>query len=80
MEGFQDLAAYWTLPCEGFQGIAAGDPDIGRSMEEWDSVEYEKTLLYSQVTIAVIGCRDPFDKFSFCLPFEDELPHTIRAW
>ena len=73
MEGFLDMAAYWKLPCEEFQGIAIGDPDIGRYMEEWDSVEYEKAILYSQVAIAVIGCRDPNDRFSFCLPFEDKL-------
>ena len=74
VEGFQDLAAYWKLPCgEEFQGIPAGDPDIGRYVEEWDSVEYEKVILYSKVAIAVIGCRDPFEEFSFWLPFEDEL-------
>ena len=73
VEGFQDMAAYWKLPCEEFQAIATGDPDIGRYMEEWDSVKYQKALLYSQVATAVIGCRDPNDRFSFCLPFDDKV-------
>ena len=28
VKGFQDLAAYWKLPCEECQGIAAGNIDI----------------------------------------------------
>ena len=75
VEGFQDMEAYWKLPCRELnQEIPTGDPNIARYLEEWDSVEYKKAVLYSQVAIAVIGCRDPFEKFSFYLPFEDELP------
>ena len=77
VEGFQDMAAYWKLPCRELQaGIPADDPDIGRYLEEWDSVDYEKAILYSQVAMAVIGFRDAFEEFRFCFPFEDEIePH-----
>ncbi len=75
VEGFQDMEAYWKLPCREFNmGIPTGDPDIGHYLEEWDSIEYEKAILYSQVVVAVIGCLDPFQELSFYLPFEDELP------
>ena len=56
MEGFEDMAAYWKLPCEEFQGIDAGDPDIEHHVEKWDSLEYAKEMLYGQVVTAIIGC------------------------
>ena len=71
MEGFQDMAAYWKLPREEFQGHALGDADITRYVEEWDSVEYAKAILYGQVVTALIGCL--YDEFFFHLPFDDEL-------
>ena len=75
VEGFHDMEAYWKLPCrELSQEIPCRDPDIARYLEEWDSVDYKKAVLYSQVAIAVIGCQDPFEETSFYLPFEDELP------
>ena len=36
VEGFQDMTAYWKLSCEEFGGIAPGDIDITRYVEEWD--------------------------------------------
>ena len=74
MKGFQDMAAYWKLPCEEFQGIAAGDIDIIQYVEEWDEAEYAKAILYGQVATTIIGCI--YDEFVFSLPFHDELdPH-----
>ena len=71
VEGFQDMAAYWKLPCEEFQGIEAGDTDIARYVEEWDRVQYAKEIFYGQVATTVIGCL--YDEFVFHLPFDDEL-------
>ena len=71
VEGFQDMAAYWKLPCEEFQGIDTGDPDIEHYVEKWESLEYAKEILYGQVVTAIIGCL--YAEFSFHLPFDDEL-------
>ena len=65
VEGFQDMAAYWKLPCKEFQGHAPRDVDI-ISYEEWDSVEYAKAILYGQVVTALIGCL--YCEFFFHLP------------
>ena len=71
VEGFQDMAAYWKLPCKEFQGHAPRDVDIISYEEEWDSVEYAKAILYGQVVTALIGCL--YCEFFFHLPFGDKL-------
>ena len=40
MEGFQDMAAYWKLPCEDFLKIALDYADVACYVEKWDSVDY----------------------------------------
>ena len=71
VEGFQDMEAYWKLPCEDFHGIGGGDLDVERYVEKWDGVEYAKEILYGQVVTTIIGCL--WDEFGFHLPFDDEL-------
>ena len=74
VEGFQDMAAYWKLSCEEFEGIAPGDIDITRYVEEWDEAVYAKAILYGQVATFVIGCLS--EDFYFHLPFGRTLnPH-----
>jgi hypothetical protein len=73
VKGFQDMAAYWKLPCGEFQGIGSGDPDVRRYLEnlKWDDVQYAKEILYSQVVTTIIGYL--WDEFIFYLPFDDAL-------
>ena len=71
VKGFRDMAAYWKLPCEEFQGHAPGDADIEHYVEEWDTVEYAKAILYGQVVTALIGCL--YCEFFFHLPFGGKL-------
>ena len=71
VDGFRDMAAYWKLPCEEFHRTSPEDADIARYVEEWDSAEYAKAILYGQVVTALMGCL--YDDFFFHLPFDDKL-------
>ena len=70
VEGFQDMAAYWKLPCEDFMKVALDYADVACYVEEWDSVEY---------AIIALGCV--YDEF-YCgihLPFNDRLNPNDRG-
>ena len=83
VEGFQDMAAYWKLPCSDFMRVPLGYPNVARYVEEWDSVEYAKALLYGQIAITAFGCLyDPFLDLvycSICLPFNGRLDPNSRS-
>ena len=69
VEGFQDMAAYWKLPCKQFRDFKDRDPDVGHYFEKWDDIEYAREILYGQVITAVIGYM-PSRSF-FYLPFDE---------
>ena len=73
------MAAYWKLPCEDFLKVALDYADVAHYVEEWDSVEYAKAILYGQVAIIALGCV--YDEF-YCgirLPFNDRLNPNDRG-
>jgi hypothetical protein len=73
VEGFQDMAAYWKLPCKYFQEDLLNYTDVAHYVEEWDSIKYAKAILYGQVAaIAVFGHVHSTD-CGFCFPFDHVL-------
>ena len=79
MKGFQDMAAYWKLPCEDFLKIAFDYTDVAHYIKQWDSAEYAKAILYGQIAISAIGCEYDNLYCSFHLPFDDKLNPNERG-
>ena len=77
MEGFQDVAAYWKLPCQDFMKFVQNHADVARYVEEWDSTEYAKAILYGQVAITAFGCLY-YLYCSICLPFNGRLDPNVK--
>ena len=83
VDGFQDLAAYWKLPFQDFMKAVQNHADVARYVEEWDSIEYAKAILYGQVAVTAFGCL--YDAFiadleycSICLPFNGRLDPNVK--